>query len=42
MSSPINWELMKHPLNWLTVVLMLLIAGAAWHFAQQHVQMQMD
>ncbi len=28
----INWPLLKHPLNWLTVVLMVLIGGAAFHF----------
>lgn len=29
----INWELIKHPANWLIVILMLVIAGAAGHFA---------
>lgn len=28
-----NWELLKHPLNWLIVILMLVIAGAAGHLA---------
>lgn len=27
----INWQLLKHPLNWLIVMLMLVIAGAAGH-----------
>ena len=27
----VNWGLLKHPLNWFTVVLMLLIAGFAGH-----------
>ena len=27
----VNWGLLKHPLNWLTIVLMLLIAGFAGH-----------
>jgi hypothetical protein len=36
----INWPLLKHPLNWLTVVLMVVIAGAAFHFAQQHIKWQ--
>ncbi len=36
----VNWGLLKHPLNWLTVILMVMIAGAAFHFAMQHVKMQ--
>lgn len=28
----INWELLKHPVNWLIVLLMLVIAGAAGHY----------
>lgn len=28
----INWPLMRHPLNWLTIWLMLFIAGIALHF----------
>jgi hypothetical protein len=32
MDSVINWGLLKHPLNWAIVVLMILIAGAALHF----------
>jgi hypothetical protein len=28
----INWPLMKNPLNWLTVLLMVVIAGIAGHF----------
>lgn len=31
MPDLINWELMKHPYNWLVVVLMLLIPIFAWH-----------
>jgi hypothetical protein len=31
MDSFINVGLLKHPLNWLTIVLMLLIAGFAGH-----------
>lgn len=27
----INWELVKHPMNWLTVLLMVLIAGIFVH-----------
>jgi len=29
----INWDLLKHPLNWFIVILMLVIAGAAGHYA---------
>lgn len=28
---PINWELVKNPLNWAIVVLMLVIAGFGLH-----------
>lgn len=42
MNKVINWDLLKHPLNWLTVILMVMIAGAAFHFLQQHIKMQFD
>lgn len=29
----INWGLVKHPMNWVTIVLMLVIAGIAGHLA---------
>ncbi|HXT74604.1 MAG TPA: hypothetical protein VN785_12195 [Candidatus Angelobacter sp.] len=29
----LNWELLKHPLNWIIIVLMLVIAGAGGHLA---------
>lgn len=32
MESPINWRLVGHPLNWVTVFLMVFIAGLAIHF----------
>jgi hypothetical protein len=32
----INWELMRHPLNWIIVILMLTIAGAAGHLLLTH------
>jgi hypothetical protein len=32
----INWEILKHPINWITVVLMVLIAGIAFHFFMQY------
>jgi hypothetical protein len=28
----LNWQLMKHPLNWAIIVLMLVIAAAAGHY----------
>jgi hypothetical protein len=37
MDYVINWGLFKHPVNWLTVLLMVLIAGAGFHFAKQHI-----
>jgi hypothetical protein len=35
----VNWGLMKHPLNWLTIILMVLIAGAAFHFLSEHLKL---
>jgi hypothetical protein len=35
MDKIINFEILKHPLNWLTVILMVLIAGIAFHFFLQ-------
>lgn len=32
----LNWELMKNPLNWLIVLLMLTIAGIAGHILLTH------
>lgn len=32
MDSIINWSLLKHPINWIMVLLMIIIAGAAFHF----------
>lgn len=29
----INFELLKHPMNWLVVLFMLVIAGAIGHYA---------
>lgn len=31
MESPVNWKLVTHPINWLVVLLMLVIAGTAGH-----------
>ena len=33
----INWKLVKHPLNWLTIILMLLIAATFGHMALTYV-----
>lgn len=32
MESPINWRLVLHPLNWVTVFLMVFIAALGVHF----------
>lgn len=32
----INWKLASHPLNWATIVVMLLIAGAGAHLLLQY------
>ena len=31
MLKPINYKLIAHPLNWITIILMLVIAGAIGH-----------
>lgn len=31
----LNWALLKHPMNWVVVTLMVLIAGIALHFFAQ-------
>lgn len=28
----INFEIIRHPINWITVILMVLIAAIAFHF----------
>lgn len=35
----INWPLMKNPINWLIVLLMLVIAGMAGHYGLALFQM---
>lgn len=32
----LNWQLLKHPMNWIIVTLMVLIAGVAVHFILQY------
>lgn len=27
MENPVNWKLISHPMNWIVVLLMLVIAG---------------
>lgn len=34
----LNWNLMKQPVNWFTITLMLLIGLMLWHFLAKHVQ----
>lgn len=29
--DPINWKMIGHPINWIIVMLMLIIAGAIGH-----------
>lgn len=31
MVDPINWKMIGHPINWLVILLMLIIAGTAGH-----------
>ncbi len=32
----LNWDLLRHPLNWIIVLLMLTIAGIAGHLLLTH------
>jgi hypothetical protein len=32
MNYVINWNLLKHPMNWVTVVMMVVIGVLAWHY----------
>lgn len=34
--SVLNWGLIKSPLNWFTIILMVLIAGIAIHLIMDH------
>jgi preprotein translocase subunit YajC len=36
MDNIINWGLLRHPMNWLTLILMVMIAAAAFHFVMLH------
>lgn len=31
MIEPLNWKIVGHPMNWITILLMLIIAGAFGH-----------
>lgn len=31
MIKPVNWRIISHPLNWVVIILMLVIAGTAGH-----------
>lgn len=31
MLKPVNWKMISHPMNWVTILLMLIIAGAIGH-----------
>jgi hypothetical protein len=34
----VNWPILKQPLNWITVLLMVVIGGAAFHLVMRHWQ----
>lgn len=34
----VNWDLVKHPINWIIVLLMVFIAGIALHLILQYMQ----
>jgi hypothetical protein len=36
----VNWEIVRHPINWITVILMVFIAGLAVHFVLTYFQAQ--
>jgi hypothetical protein len=31
MIEPLNWKIVSHPMNWVVILLMLIIAGAFGH-----------
>lgn len=31
MIEPLNWKIISHPMNWATILLMVIIAGAFGH-----------
>lgn len=33
----LNWGLVKHPMNWITILLMVAIAGFAVHLVLTHI-----
>jgi hypothetical protein len=37
MTSPINWKMISHPMNWLTILLMVIIAGAIGHLLLSYI-----
>jgi hypothetical protein len=36
MDKVINFQILKHPMNWIIVMLMVFIAGLAVHFFMQY------
>ena len=40
MRFPLNWRILAHPINWITVLLMVLIAGIALDIANQWFEQQ--
>lgn len=37
MIQPVNWKLASHPLNWLTIFLMVVIAGSIGHLLLSYI-----
>ena len=33
----LNWALLKHPMNWVTIILMVLIGMSAFHLVAENV-----
>ncbi len=32
----LNWAILRHPMNWFIVLLMVLIAGSVFHLMMRH------
>lgn len=40
MIQPVNWKLASHPMNWLTILVMLIIAGAFGHLLLSYFEVE--
>lgn len=38
--NPLNWSILKNPLNYIIVILMLVIAGIGGHFLMSYVGLE--